>query len=228
MVNDDLSDNLTGSTLPDDVTMPAGAGGGGYGEDAVLDLIAAEGLDKKKRSGALVIVGVVVLAAASLFSMHTLTKAHGKDESDPKATKTVDDWLLNDQKQQEADMERVIDGLTHDYTKNQIATAELKADPFEGDEEVGGAAVEPKGDGCEDEIRAAAKELKLNSVLLGATPTAIINGKLARLNREVTITVRNRKVAFLVTAITADSATVVAGCEGSEAKVETTIFIKRW
>ena len=225
---DELNDNLTDSTPSGEMNAPIGDDADGYGEDSVLDLIAAEGLEKKKKTGALVIVAVVVVAAASLFSMHTLTKVHAGGESNPNDTKTVDDWLLVDQATVKPKVTEIIEGLRIDYTEGQVPVSELKVDPFPPEIHATGPAGPVQGSGCEDQLRSAAKELKLNSVLLGSTPTAIISGKLARLNREVTITVRNTKVAFLVTVITADSATVVAKCPDSDVKIETTIFIKRW
>lgn len=46
-------------------------------------ILAAEGIDKKRRSGPLILIGVVVLAAGSLFSMRTLTRVQGKTSETP-------------------------------------------------------------------------------------------------------------------------------------------------
>jgi hypothetical protein len=70
--NIDLND--TGNNLGEGAEPGALASLGADEQDIIL---AAEGLDKKRRSGPLILIGVVVLAAGALFSMRTLTRVSG-------------------------------------------------------------------------------------------------------------------------------------------------------
>jgi hypothetical protein len=225
----DNHDNTTEPFTPGVSDQPAGETAPGPGEDAVLDLIAAEGMgEQKKRSGALVIVGVVVLAAAGLFSMHTLTQVKADDGADPSTSKTVDDFLkgLGPEGGDEDKHLEAIAVIEGDYTSPQVPVEQV-TDPFlvaqvdPGDPK--GGPVVSTGN-CEEDAKQAIKDIKVQAVMLGARPTAFINGKTVQVGHTIEV----RRVKFKITAIGNDSVTVLAECPEDDIRVEETVFMRRW
>ncbi len=221
----DNQDNVTEPGLQPGVTEQADDN---YGGDGVLDLIASEGLEQKKRSGAFVLIGVVVVAAAGLFSMHTLTKAQAGDGADPTTNKTVDDFLKNISgtgagQEKHLQAIAVIQG---DYTINQIAADELGPDPF-----TVGSVEPPKttkggptGNKLQD-VERAIKDIKVQALLLGNyRPTAFVNGKTLQIGDMFEV----RMIEFKLTAIANDSVTVLAEYPDDDVRVEQTVYMKRW
>lgn len=227
----DNHDNTTEPFTPGVSDQHSGQSGPGPGEDAVLDLIAAEGMggEQKKRSGALVIVGVVVLAAAGLFSMHTLTQVKADDGADPKTSKTVDDFLkgLGPEGGDEKKHREAIAVIEGDYTSPQVPVDQV-SDPFlvaqvDPGPSTGGPAVITGN--CEQDAKRAINDIKVQAVMLGARPTAFINGKTVQVGHAIEV----RGVKFKVTAIGNDSVTVLAECPEDEGvRVEETVFMRRW
>ena len=225
----DNQDNLIEPGLQPEVTDKAeDNAGGGYGEEGVLDLIASEGLEQKKRSGAFVLVGVVVVAAVGLFSMHTLTKVQAGDGADPTTNKTVDDFLKNisgtgSDTEKHLQAISVIEG---DYTSNQVAADKLGPDPFTvGTVETTKTptTVATTGNKQQD-VERAIKDIKVQALLLGTRPTAFVNGKTLKIGDTFEV----RKIEFKLTAIANDSVTVLAEYPDDDVKVEQTVFMKRW
>jgi hypothetical protein len=218
-------------------------GPGGPDAEAEMDLLGTDGLEKKRHSGMLVLILVVGLAIGGLFSMHTLTKVTASPDHNNEIEETIEEFLkaLTGGSSTDPgdggdpildDHRAVLDVLNDDYTDLQVAN--VQRDPFD----ITGEVVTDTGDVGEwqrEDRRAAMKEaatkLRVQSVLMGARPAAIINGRLVRLGQVIESSQsqgeRGPKFEFRVTEISHGSVTLVAEDPKLDLRVETVLHLKR-
>ncbi len=210
------------------------------GDAGEFDAFMDEGPRKKIRSGTLVLVVVVVLAGGSLFSMHTLTKANAQAGRNPGVERTIDDFLKSAPGGSSTDSgdggqalvdnhERVLTALK----PVELATPELTRDPFNPTGKIDHVDPVKPGEWDEERRRAAiteaANNLKVQSVIMGSTPMAIINGHLVRLNGfvEAMPSGRDPAIKFRMVAVAHTSVTVVAEDPQFDLRIETVLEFKR-
>ncbi|MEE8148566.1 MAG: hypothetical protein V3T24_13240 [Longimicrobiales bacterium] len=223
--------------------------GGSPGQDAVaeswgvgeteegMDLLAVDGGEKKRRSGALVLVLVVGLAIGSLFSMHTLSKVTGDTVRSGEIEKTVEDFLTaltgnrgsdpQNPGRDPIDTQRAaLDVLSHDYSDLQI---EVNRNPFSISTDVVSMSGDPsrRREQRRAAMKKAAGELRVQSLLMGARPAAIINGKLVRVGGVIPVPASGGAIAFRVTSIAESGIKIVAEEPELDLRFETTLMLRR-
>lgn len=233
----------------DDASMPIGIGGmdGGDaidGADAFGDI---DGEEKRKlNSGALLLVGVVVIAIVGLFSMRTLTRASAAGDGPTEVEQSIESFLtlLQDSKSGEptprdfqlgADEAAVLDILNESYASRQVALAHVQRNPFIIFEESGKPDAPSSSRGPDPMVRKrqdrqslfeqAAGRLEVRSVLMGTTPLATINNTIVQVGG--TIVAEPENVTFRVLSISTDSVKVIAEDTELKVKHETTLSIDR-
>ncbi len=210
------------------------------GDAGDLDAFMDEGPRKKIRSGTLVLVVVVVLAGGSLFSMHTLTKANAQAGRNPGIEKTIDTFLKSSAGGSSTDSGEGGQALVDNHQRVltalkpvELDTPELTRDPFDTSGETGHVDPVEPGEWNKERRRAAitkaANNLKVQSVIMGATPMAIINGHLVRLNGivEAMPSGRDPAIKFRMIAVAHTSVTVVAEDPQFDLRIETILEFKR-
>ncbi len=210
--------------------MPLGTGAFAA-EDGDLDGLDNE-LVKKRRTGPLILIAVVLLAVGGLFCMHTLSKITGATQSNSEIEATISDFLnsiagmkLGDSEGSARDLvashRKVVDVLVDNYTDLQIPLSDLQFNPFVIDRGSQPTA-QPDVDFGDDDarrlerkrvkrrevIQSAAHSLRLKSVIMGGTPLANISGSIVRIGEVVSV--QHEDIDFHVTAITKDTVTITA------------------
>ena len=209
--------------------------GGELGDDYSLGAAGIGDAPKKKHTGALVLIVTVLLAAGSLFSMHTLTKVTASSGKNTEIERTIEQFLKNmGPETPGADgVEELVEGhsevvaaLTDNYTEHQIT--DLDRNPFALFGGPTGTAQSDTGARI-DQVERAANKLILKSVIGGRRPLANINGRIVRLNQIVPVELSKAEgtVKFRVTAITRKSVTLVAEDADIEKPFEKTIHLKK-
>lgn len=227
----------TGSTTGYGAESGETASAGEFSPDPALDLVD-EGSEKKRRSGAMVLVAVVVLAIGSLVSMRTLTKLTAGSIGPDKIDQTIDGGikriLATDGDDHDQRRDAILAVLNDNFTKHQVDR--LQRDPFDsGDEGIDPGLSDEEYSRAERraQFKQAAADLKLKSVIRGSRPLAILNGRIVRLGQKFSVTItgsRNaprQKVEFRVVSIANDSVTVVAEDKKLEIRHEATITLNR-
>ena len=201
---------VNGASPSDEVTMPLGMGDFEANE-AVLTA-GADGGEKSGRSGGIMLIGAVIaMAIGGLVLMNTMSKITGA---------TKDSIDINDQKwnrlPSEDDDRMGFLGLDTGIIDLQVPWADLQRDPFilpllsvdpgptPGDPDPGHGARERRL----AEIDSAVARLRLQSVLGGRQPLAMINGETMRIGD--VLTVANTDVTFRVVAIARGSVTITS------------------
>ena len=223
-----------------------GLGQEGYMPEAEPDPLAGGAVQKKKRTGVVVLIVVVGLAIGALFSMHTLTQRSAASGLDGETERTIETFLKSvggsggTQAGSGESTESLVQGhkevvsvLRDDFTQHQIK--QLARDPFDV---MSGALVVGDlsgGDGeyarakRRDDIDRAAEGFELKSVIMGSRPLANMNGRIVRLNQVIPYD-GGRSVGvikFRVVSISPESVTVVAEDPRLDLRVEKVIKLKR-
>ena len=172
--------------------------------------------------------------------MHTLTKVNAEAGRNPGIEKTINDFLKSaaggsstasgDSGQALVDNhQRVLNALK----PVELATPHLTRDPFDTTGEPGHVDPVEPGEWNKELRRAAitkaAKTLKVQSVIMGSTPMAIINGHLVRLNGvvEAPPSGRSPAIKFRMIAVAHTSVTVVAEDPQFDLRIETVLKFNR-
>ena len=200
-------------------------------EDGDLDGLD-DGLAKKRRTGPLILIAVVLLAVGGLFCMHALSKITGAFEGNSEIEATITKFLnsvtgtelgnsAGSARDLVASHRAVVDILSDDYTDLQIPLSDVQFNPFVLDR--GAQPIsQPEVDLGDDDDRrlerkrakrretilSAAGSLRLKSVIMGRTPLANISGSIVRIGEVVSVD--HEEVDFHVTAIMNDSVTITA------------------
>ncbi len=244
--NADSADLMEPEDLASEATVPLGTGAF-EAEDG--DLYLLDGSGKKRRTGPLVLIAVVVLAVAGLFCMHTLAKITAAARGDTAIEKTIDLFLSSVSRSQAGSSSQsagelvrshraVVDVLSDDYTALQIPLADVQFNPFviQRDAQLVHQAVSDPGDDesrrlersrakRREEIESACHSLRLKSVIMGSVPLANLSGLIVRLGEVVPI--ETEGIEFRVTSITHDSITLTANEPSLKLKVDVVLELDR-
>ncbi len=244
--NDDSVDLMETGDLASEATVPLGTGAF-EAEDGDLDLL--DGSAKKRRTGPLVLIAVVVLAVGGLFCMHTLSKITASARGDTAIEKTIDLFLSSVTRSQADGSSQsagelvkshraVVDVLSDDYTVLQIPLASVQFNPFviQRNAQPGHQALPDPGDDesrrlersrakRREEIESACHSLRLKSVIMGGMPLANLSGLIVRLGEVVPI--ETEGIEFRVTSITHDSITLTANEPSLKLKVDVVLELDR-
>ncbi len=210
------------------------------GDAGDLDPFIDESSRKKIRSGTLVLIVVVVLAGGSLFSMHTLTKVNAEAGRNPGIERTINDFLKSAAGGSSTDPGDSGQALIDNHQRVlsalkpvKLDTPELTRDPFGASGETDHVDPVEPGEWNQERRRAAitkaAHNLKVQSVIMGSTPMAIINGHLVRLNGivEAPPSGRGPAIKFRMIAVAHSSVTVVAEDPQFDLRIETVLEFNR-
>jgi len=179
-------------------------------------------------SGAVLLVAVVLIAIAGLFSMRTLTRASAAHDEPHEAEKSIESFLsmLQSSKsegespnyQLGAEETAVLDVLNESYASRQVALTHVQRNPFIIFEDSAGSDTPSKPSGPDpmeqkrEERRKlfaqAAGRLELRSVLMGNTPLATIGTNIVQVG--ATVVAEPEGVTFTVTTISNDGVQIVA------------------
>ena len=200
-------------------------------EDGDLDGLDG-GLAKKRRTGPLILIAVVLLAAGGLFCMHALSKITGASKGNSDIEATITKFLnsmtgtqLGDSEGSAKDLvanhDKIVGVLSNDYLDLQIPLSDLQFNPFvidRGARQIAQPEVDIGYDNAQrlerkraqrrEELQSAASKLRLKSVIMGGTPLANISGSIVRIGEVVSV--GRDDVDFQVTAITHDTVTITA------------------
>ncbi len=242
----DSADLVEAGDLVAEATVPLGTGTFAA-EDGDLDLL--DGSAKKRRTGPLVLIAVVVLAVGGLFCMHALSKITAASRGDTAIEKTIDLFLTSVTKSQAGgssqsagDLVRshraVVGVLSDDYTALQIPLADVQFNPFviqrdarpayhagpdPGDDD--SRRLEKSRAKRREEIESACHSLRLKSVIMGSVPLANLSGLIVRLGEVVPI--ETEGIEFRVTSITRDSVMLTANEPSLKLKVDVVLKLDR-
>ena len=244
--NDDSADLMEAGELSPEATMPLGTGAF-EAEGSDLDLL--DGSAKRRRTGPLVLIAVVVLAVGGLFCMHALSKITAATRGDTAIEKTIDLFLSSVTRSQAGGSSQsagelvrshraVVDVLSDDYTALQIPLTDVQFNPFviQRDAQPVHQAVSDPGDDesrrlersrakRREEIESACHSLRLKSVIMGGVPLANLSGLIVRLGEVVPI--ETEDIEFRVTSITHDSVTLTANEPSLKLKVDVVLELNR-
>lgn len=247
--NQDEQHNAGAPDGADENTMPIGIDG----MDENEEFGAADGFNdmtgQGKRTlngGALLLVIVVIIAVAGLFSMRTLTRASAADEAPTEVEQSIESFLSLLQSSKEgdetenkfqigADEATVLDILNESYASRQVALTDVQRNPFiifeeSAPKETSG---KPRGPDPTEQKRQdrrvlfeqAAGRLELRSVLMGAAPMATINQNIVQVGQSVMAEPEN--ISFRVLEISNDGVVILAEDKELGVKYQTTLTIDR-
>jgi hypothetical protein len=218
---------------------------GGEQLEAGIDPLANVGERKKLNTGSLVIVVVVLLAAAGLWSMRTFSRVSGGNtrsgEVEAKINKFLEAWKGGSGSSGGSSggstaltsSDTVLSVLSETYTHRQVPLTDVQRNPFilPGDNSLtpmptddGSKALGKRQADRKAQIEKSASQLQLKSVIMGSTPLANISGKLVHQDGDL---VADDKVTFRVVSITADSVTLVVDDIPLDLSVAITLNLKR-
>ncbi len=242
----DSADLAEGGDLVPEATMPLGTGAFAA-EEGDLALLAGSG--KRRRTGPLVLIGVVVLAVGGLVCMHALSKITAAARGDTAIEQTIDLFLTSVTKSQAGGSSQsagelvrshraVVDILSDDYTALQVPLVDVQFNPFviQRDSRSGYQAVPDSGDDesrrlersrakRRDEIESACRKLHLKSVIMGKVTLANLSGRIVRVGEVVPI--KTDGIEFRVTSITRDSITLTATEPSLKLTVDVVVELNR-
>jgi hypothetical protein len=233
---------FTGAVDDDAKKMPFGAG---EQIEAGIDPLANVAERKKLNTGSLVIVFVIVLAAAGLWSMRKFSHVSGasgrssdveaeinkflqawKGESASRTSTTAPSTALTSS-------DTVLSVLAGTYTQRQVPLTDVQRNPFilPGDNlptaapvDDGSKALAKRQADRKAQIEQAASHLQLKSIIMGSVPLANISGKLVHKDDNLVI---DDKVTFRVVSIATDSITLVVDDVPLDLSVAITLNLKR-
>lgn len=218
--------------------IPLGIGGADVG----LDPFASSSASRRIKSGSMVVVFVVALAAVGLFAMRWMTKvtvASGREDEAERKVGDYLDGLKKDTAKRDLDSADVVHVLNDDFTDRQIPLSDVQKDPFVLYDVVI-REVDPKQeDASEDqsqrvrdsarqkrmnEIQSALSNLRVKSILLGSNPLANLDGQIVRVGE--LIKTPDDAVKLRVLSIDQDSLVVFAEDPVLDIKIEHTLFVR--
>jgi hypothetical protein len=211
-----------GRISSDDTAVGSAADSLGIGaEEQELDLLGAGGIGKKRRGGTIILIGVVVLAIGSLFSMRTLTKGYAASARGSDAENTVERFLRSlgggpDGGPSGADVLRVLAPVEPEERPTP-------RDPFEQQETILLPVVSTT-DGPEiwrAQVERAAETFNVTSVIKDRM--AIINKRIVPLGAAIV----EGGVTFTITDIGTDYVTVTAEDPANDLKYEGIVKVRR-
>jgi hypothetical protein len=205
-VNDQLLQH-DGDRHSNAITSPISDGlGDGFADDGAFDPLAGLSTRPKAPTGVLILGGVVILAAAGLWSMKFIAKASARGSENQESVAAVEAWLSDLSTQNAVDLaeEQIrksasLAVLSGDYSERAIPLRDVQRNPFilfiEATAE-NPVAVVNEGDLAArrfqerrlermQSVELAASGLELKMVLGGKKPLANINGKIVGVNDEV-------------------------------------------
>jgi hypothetical protein len=223
-----------------DVQMPLGL----TGETAEAPEFTGMSGKRKLSSGSILLIIVVVVAIAGLFSMRTIGKVTGAATGSTSLEDKINDFLKGIKAPEAGSKEARVVGtgkldiskLGQDYTEHQVALGDVQKNPFilptDGDSTTTTTTI-AGGSGPDDVKRAelaalfqsVGNRLRLKSVILGSEPLANVSGRIVRLNE--TILIEPEKVEFLVAAIENETITLKGINAELKLEVEVTLQINR-
>jgi len=218
-----------------DVTMPLGQGD--FAREPGLDPLAGAGSRRKLGGGGLLILAVVLIAIAGLFSMRKLAQVTAANPLSSDAEKTIEEFINSvtgggsaaDGQIDIPDMANVEQVLTvlseHDqYTTIQVPWDQVQKNPFIIDQAVSAIITDPAAVTPNDrtgeiraQIRQAGRSLRLKSIVAGAVPLAIIEGRIVGVDD--TFTAASSDITFTVLAISSSAVELAGqapGCDLTE------------
>ena len=230
-------------------TMPLGTGE--FADETALGPLAGAQNRRKLGGGGLLIFAVVLIALAGLFSMRKLTQVTAASPIDSDVEKTIEEFInsvcgSNGQPQEPGGIagamhdDRVLAVLSESYTEYQVALQDVQKNPFIIDQVA--PAFTPDVDGpdttgpdLEDrwrqmrserraKIEQAGQGLHLKSVVDGAVPLAIVEGRIVRVGD--TFTAGPSKITFRVDAISAGAVDLVAEAPELDLAVTVTLTLE--
>jgi hypothetical protein len=228
--------------VPDDAS--SASFGGGEKIEAGIDPLANVAERKKLNTGSLVIVVVVVLAAAGLWSMRTFSRVSGANGRSSEVETKINDFLKSWKGTGSTtappggstaltNSDTVLSVLSETYTQRQVPLTDVQRNPFilPGDNtptptatDDGSKALGKRQADRKAQIERSASQLQLKSIIMGSTPLANISGKLVHQDGDLAA---DDKVTFHVVAITADSVTLVVDDIPLDLSVAITLNLKR-
>lgn len=244
--DNDISDNdtpMSDPSAPDQPGMPIGVGSFSA-EDGFTTNNQASGT-KRHAGSALLLIAVVGLAVAGLFSMRTLTRASASSEGNAEVEQSIESFLETiDQSSGDADgtgRRRDADGnvlnvLNESYTERQVPLEDVQRNPFiifeptvtaNDDDGTPTTPTDPREEQRrmrKGEIEQAAGNLQLRSVLMGRTPLATINSEVVRVDDDVTT---SNGTTFTVQWIKSTSVGLVAEEQDLDLSVEIVLELNR-
>lgn len=219
--------------------IPLGIGG----PDAGLDPFASSSASRRIKSGSMVVVFVVALAAVGLFAMRWMTKVTVASNREDEAERKVGDYLdglKKDTAKRDLDSADVVHVLNDDFTDRQIPLSDVQKDPFvlyevaiRGDDETNDSDTsEDQSQRARDsarqkrmnEIQSALSSLRVKSILLGSNPLANLDGQIVRVGE--LIKTPDDAVQLRVLSIDQDSLVVFAEDPVLDIKIEHTLFVR--
>lgn len=230
-------------------TMPLGTGN--FADETAIDPLAGAQNRRKLGGGGLLIFAVVLIALAGLFSMRKLTQVTAASPIDSDIEKTIEEFInsvgggtgqpqkldgiagaMND--------ERVLAILSESYTERQVALQDVQKNPFIIDQVA--PAFTPDVDDPDTtasdqkdrwrqmrsdrraQIEQAGQGLHLKSVVDGAVPLAIIEGRIVRVGD--TFTAGPSRITFRVDAISTSAVNLVAEAPELDLAVTVTLTLE--
>lgn len=226
-------------------TMPLGTGN--FADETAIDPLAGAQNRRKLGGGGLLIFAVVLIALAGLFSMRKLTQVTAASPIDSDIEKTIEEFInsvgggtgqpqkpdgiggvMND--------DRVLAILSESYTQRQVALRDVQKNPFIIDQ-LTPDPVDPStiGSGYKDrqrqdrterraQIEQAGQSLHLKSVVDGAVPLAIVEGRIVRVGD--TFTAGPSRITFRVDAISTSAVNLVAEAPEFDLAVTVTLTLE--
>jgi hypothetical protein len=216
--------------------------GGGEQIEAGIDPLANVAERKKLNTGSLVIVVVILLAAAGLWSMRTFSRVSGANGRSSEVETKINDFLKSWKGTGStptpgtpvlANPDAVLSVLSETYTQRQVPLTDVQRNPFilPGDNsptptatDDGSKALGKRQADRKAQIERSASQLQLKSIIMGSTPLANISGKLVHQDDDLAA---DDKVTFHIVAITADSVTLVVDDIPLDLSVAITLNLKR-
>lgn len=234
----------------DETPMPIGVGGMDDDGFEGGDMIGTTGEEQKRgvNSGAILLVAVVLIAIAGLFSMRTLTRASAATEAPSEIEQSIESFLsmLNSSQSQQdgkggqfalgSEEVAVLDVLNESYASRQVALSDVQRNPFilfENGPEVADTPTRPTGPDPMIQKRKdrealfaqAAGRFELRSVLMGNPALATIGNQIVQVG--ATVTAEPEDVRFQVIGIESDAVTIVAEDEELGVRHEAVLKIDR-
>jgi len=203
---DETQDQTTGQVMPPEedapTSMPLGIGGDAPLGESPLGLESSSGAKPNtgKTQSALIMLLVLIVAGGTLWTMRVTGGVEKMDSSVSVAEQKIEQALAKLKGESKdspleqdnlnelfGDTEQVVAIFEDDPTKKQINVDNLSKNPFElvvtnkkDDQTETVSAIDRLKDERNKELKRELGKLELQSVLSGATPLAVISGKVVR------------------------------------------------
>jgi hypothetical protein len=212
-----------------------------FSDDAGFDPVVSKKSRRRISAGTMVIMAVIGIAIGGLVSMRTFARVTAADTGTMAVESTIDDWLNNykDFSGTEftdpfADSD-AIEVLTASYSNQQVPLTDVSKNPFilPGETAPVTKSVDPRKYALEQRERDIAAKttlfettgnaMRLKSIMLGAEPLANIDGQIVQIGDAIEVDDGSSVISFTVTALNAQTATLVATEPQLDLSVEVTL-----